>query len=121
MKCKILMDLVNLSGKKRPISPTFLLDSEDWDDDKLSQSLLNPTKRMKNIQCPKPKTDCTACQNNEDTDNSRNQLFTQLLCEELNHLKPCLRTKIYAKILIFINNAKGCHTNEISLDSQEKN
>lgn len=61
---------------------------------------------------------CPACDKYQDE--NRNQHFVNLLAEELAYIQPCLRTRIYVKMLAFLNSVKHCHSGEIELSDTEK-
>lgn len=122
------MEYASFSERKRSRSPTILLDSQVWDDDCLSQSVLAPHKKPKcessNKEIKKELKYQEACNNcqivteNIDKKDKRNILFGQLVAEKLDLIKPCLRTRTYAKILNFLNEAKVYHSHEIKYDTQ---
>lgn len=51
----------------------------------------------------------------------RNEHFSRLLHEELQFIQPCMRTRVYAKILQFVDTIRNCHSSEMDLTDSEKN
>lgn len=86
----------------------------------MSQSILLPQSKTKkkikkeDLTCD----DCKIVVDNIGSEDKRNVLFGQLVAEEMNQIKPCLRTRIYGKILTFLDEAKGSHSSEIKCDTQ---
>ena len=103
-----------ISDKKRPWSPCLLEDSQD------SQSILLPQSKTKKKINQEDSTcdDCKIVIDNIGSEDKRNVHFGQLVAEEMNQIKPCIRTRTYAKILTFLNDAKGSHSSEIKYDTQ---
>ena len=50
----------------------------------------------------------------------RNEHFTHLILEELKYIAPCMRSRVYIKILNFLNTIKNCHTEDIDSTETEK-
>lgn len=69
----------------------------------------------------KPKMNCAKCASPSNKDDKRNHIFSQLLEEELNHVKPCVRTKCYSDILQFVQLLKGEHNAEADTSDDENN
>lgn len=75
-----------------------------------------------NVNTNTPEPECIDCAlYNLDEKDTRCEYFAQLLKEELKYVNPCLQTRIYAKILLFLNSLKHNHSRDITLSETEKN
>lgn len=64
------------------------------------------------------KPECKPCKMFGEDD--RNECFTKLLLQELKYITPCMRSRVYVKILNFLNTIKNYHTQEIEVTDTEK-
>lgn len=62
-------------------------------------------------------TACRECvyHNSNNSQDTRNAHFLQLLQEELMYVQPCIRNRCYVKILNFLKSVKNQHSHEIDL------
>lgn len=114
----------------------MLFDSENWEIRdpnlilKVRKAISDRKPNEDETKCgsgprPKSNTNCTECELIKKTygadQDSRNDFYSQLLNEELKLLQPCMRTRVYARILGFLANTKKYHTSEIELTDTEIN
>ena len=87
----------------------------------LSPSIL-PNKMSKVSKTTNHPPDCSHCLaiKKEEKD-SRNDLFCLLLKEEMNNIQPCMRGRVYSRILFFLHSLEGKHSTEIPLVDSELN
>lgn len=115
-------------GFKRTHSQDFLNTEGDNSERPGSPSLLFPPKtrkstESKNIKEETPGTTiCSLCKLHDAAgEDKRNDMFSLLLREELKFIEPCMRSRIFGKIIFFLHQAKGHHTDDIELTDTEKN
>lgn len=65
---------------------------------------------------------CSDCDIFKDvvSNDTRNEQFSRLLHEELHFIQPCMRTRVFSRILHFVHTIRNVHSSEIDLTESEK-
>lgn len=50
----------------------------------------------------------------------RNDIFTLLIKEEMKNIKPCMRARVYSRILVFLHSLEGKHSKDVPLTDSEE-
>lgn len=101
-----------------------IIDDEDTQDQFEKQSRADLATRVlknvsKSIGAPNTWPQCEKCA--MFGADQRNEHFTNLILEELKYTAPCMRSRVYVKILNFLNTVKYCHTQDIATTETEIN
>ncbi|KAL4706598.1 hypothetical protein ACJJTC_009010 [Scirpophaga incertulas] len=137
-KVTSLRDLAGMAGK-RSASPN-LFDTEGWPEvknpklvRKVKKNMENQTMEGKTLEknlveenietkktIAKGCSDCDVLNNSVGDFDKRQDLFSQVIGEELKLIQPCIRTRTFIRIMNFLDNTKNIHSNDVQLSESEK-
>lgn len=97
---------------------------------KLTNECCNIPREKKNVEdenieekkaIVKECSDCDVINNSIGGYDKRQDLYLQIIGEELKLVQPCMRTRTFIRIMNFLDSAKKCHSNDVQLTESEKN
>lgn len=50
----------------------------------------------------------------------RNDIFSLLIKEEIKNLKPCMRARVYSRILVSLHSLVGKHSKDVPVTDSEE-